>query len=163
MLQSTREIGNGSSPLTLPEVAENQWTVPEDVATGLPRYVGLSAGAPIIFGSGSLWQVWDVCSPNGSYLDGNAAPLRALLVTRSRRPNATGDGGEMTFVHPLWLILLLAPAAWVVLSWRTTARQLPLLLKATSFAAVLVAFAEPAMLRRARKPVQSCWLIRLPA
>ncbi len=52
----------------------------------------------------------------------------------------------MTFVHPLWLVLLLAPAAWVVLSWRTTARRLPLLLKAASFAAVLVAFAEPTML-----------------
>jgi Ca-activated chloride channel family protein len=52
----------------------------------------------------------------------------------------------MTFLHPWWLVLLLAPAAWVVLSWRNTARPLPLLLKAASFAAALIAFAEPTLL-----------------
>lgn len=51
----------------------------------------------------------------------------------------------MSFVHPLWLVLVLAPAAWVFLRWRTTARRLPLILKAASFAAVLIAFAEPNM------------------
>ncbi len=49
----------------------------------------------------------------------------------------------MTFVHPWWLLLVLAPIAWVTFSWRTTGRRLPLLLKATSFAAALIAFAEP--------------------
>ena len=52
----------------------------------------------------------------------------------------------MTFVHPWWLLLALAPVAWIALSWRTTARRLPLVLKATSFAAALIAFAEPTML-----------------
>lgn len=52
----------------------------------------------------------------------------------------------MSFVHPFWLLLLIAPALWVLVSWRTTARPLPLLLKATSFAAILIAFAEPTML-----------------
>jgi Ca-activated chloride channel family protein len=51
----------------------------------------------------------------------------------------------MTFVHPWWLWLLLAPIAWVALSWRSTARRLPLILKVASFAAVLIALAEPTM------------------
>ncbi len=52
----------------------------------------------------------------------------------------------MTFVYPWWLVLLLAPAAWVAWSWPRTARRLPLLLKAVSFAAALIAFAEPTLL-----------------
>lgn len=52
----------------------------------------------------------------------------------------------MTFVHPWWLVLVLAPVVWVVLSWRRTARPLPLVLKAVSFAAALITFAEPTLL-----------------
>jgi uncharacterized protein YegL len=52
----------------------------------------------------------------------------------------------MTFVHPWWLVLLLALVAWVAFSWRRTARRLPFLLKAGSFAAALIAFAEPTLM-----------------
>jgi len=51
----------------------------------------------------------------------------------------------MTFVHPWLLLLVAAPAFWVALGWRDTARRLPLLLKAASFCAALVAFAEPTL------------------
>ena len=51
----------------------------------------------------------------------------------------------MTFVHPLWLVLLIAPIAWLFLTWQSTARRLPLSLKAASFAAAIIAFAEPTM------------------
>jgi Mg-chelatase subunit ChlD len=51
----------------------------------------------------------------------------------------------MTFVHPWWLLLLIAPALWTAYTWRITARRLPLALKAASFAAALIAFAEPTL------------------
>lgn len=51
----------------------------------------------------------------------------------------------MNFVHPFWLLALIAPALWIVFNWRDTARRLPLLLKAASFAAAILAFAEPTM------------------
>ena len=49
----------------------------------------------------------------------------------------------MSFVHPLLLLLLVAPAAWILLAWRTTPRRSLLILKALSVAAVIVALAEP--------------------
>jgi Ca-activated chloride channel family protein len=51
----------------------------------------------------------------------------------------------MTFVHPLWLLLVIVPIGWAAWSWHRTARPLPLILKAASFAAVLIAFAEPTL------------------
>lgn len=51
----------------------------------------------------------------------------------------------MTFAH-LWVLLLLVlPVAWMAFEWRTVARPLPLLLKGMSFAAVLLALAEPSI------------------
>jgi len=52
----------------------------------------------------------------------------------------------MTFVHPWILLLALAPAFWAAYIWSNTARRLPLLLKAASFSAVLVALAEPTLI-----------------
>jgi Ca-activated chloride channel homolog len=49
----------------------------------------------------------------------------------------------MTFGHPWLLLLVLLPLAWAAAEWRRAARPLRLLLKALSFAAVLVALAEP--------------------
>jgi uncharacterized membrane protein/Mg-chelatase subunit ChlD len=52
----------------------------------------------------------------------------------------------MTFVHPWILLLALAPGVWAAYIWRKTARRLPLLLKAASFSAILVALAEPTLI-----------------
>jgi Ca-activated chloride channel family protein len=49
----------------------------------------------------------------------------------------------MTLVHPLFLLLLLLPAAFLAYEWRQTTRKLSLILKAASFAAVALALAEP--------------------
>ncbi len=49
----------------------------------------------------------------------------------------------MTFQHPWFLILLLAPVAWAVWEWRSSPRRLALCLKAGAFAAILAALAEP--------------------
>ena len=49
----------------------------------------------------------------------------------------------MTFQHPLALLLLLLPAAWAAWEWRTSARRPNLLLKAATFAAILLALSEP--------------------
>lgn len=49
----------------------------------------------------------------------------------------------MTFTHPLFLTLLLLPAAWVVWFWHSRAGRISLLLKATSLVAVILALAEP--------------------
>ena len=46
----------------------------------------------------------------------------------------------MTFAHPYVLILLIAPVAWVLSSFRRTSRKSALFLKAASVAAILVAF-----------------------
>jgi Ca-activated chloride channel family protein len=46
-------------------------------------------------------------------------------------------------VHPWLLLPIIAPVFWVAYGWRDTARRLPLLLKAASFCAALIAFAEP--------------------
>ncbi|HEY7208852.1 MAG TPA: VWA domain-containing protein [Bryobacteraceae bacterium] len=52
----------------------------------------------------------------------------------------------MTFTHPWLLLLLILPGAWVALSWRSTRRRVPLVLKGLSLAAILGAFAEPVMI-----------------
>lgn len=49
----------------------------------------------------------------------------------------------MTFEHPLALVLLLAVAAWGVWEWRVSTRRAGLLLKAASFAAIVLALAGP--------------------
>ncbi|HMF75821.1 MAG TPA: VWA domain-containing protein, partial [Bryobacteraceae bacterium] len=51
----------------------------------------------------------------------------------------------MNFGHIGFLLLALAPVVWVALSWRRTARPIPLLLKGLSFAVVLVALSEPSL------------------
>jgi uncharacterized membrane protein len=49
----------------------------------------------------------------------------------------------MTFEHPWLLLLVLIPAAWAAWEWRTAARHSGLLLKAGTFAAVLLSLAQP--------------------
>ncbi len=49
----------------------------------------------------------------------------------------------MSFTHPWFLFLVLAPLLWIFLAWRKTARPLALVLKGLSFAAILLALAEP--------------------
>ena len=51
----------------------------------------------------------------------------------------------MTFHYPLLLLVALLPAMWVFMVWKSTARRLTLVLKALSFAAVLLALAEPTL------------------
>ncbi|MBV9761473.1 MAG: VWA domain-containing protein [Acidobacteriaceae bacterium] len=49
----------------------------------------------------------------------------------------------MSFAHGRVLLLLPLALAWAVYEWRSGARRLALILKALSFAAIAVAFAEP--------------------
>lgn len=49
----------------------------------------------------------------------------------------------MTFAHPLFLLLILLPAAWIAWSWRLRGNRVNLLLKAVSLAAIILALAEP--------------------
>ena len=49
----------------------------------------------------------------------------------------------MTFAHPLLLLLLPLLLLWVVWFWRIGSRRLSLMLKAASFAAIVLALAEP--------------------
>src|SRR6185312_2694787 len=51
----------------------------------------------------------------------------------------------MTFAHPLLLVLLLLPAAFLAYEWRQTTRRLSLVLKAASLAVIAAALAEPAL------------------
>ena len=51
----------------------------------------------------------------------------------------------MNFDHPWLLLLALGPVAWVVWEWRESGRHLALLLKAGSFAAIILALASPHM------------------
>jgi Ca-activated chloride channel family protein len=51
----------------------------------------------------------------------------------------------MTFDHAWLLLLALGPVAWAVWEWRESGRHLALLLKAGSFAAIILALASPHM------------------
>jgi Ca-activated chloride channel family protein len=51
----------------------------------------------------------------------------------------------MNFGHSWFLLLALAPVAWVFIAWQRTARPIPLLLKGLSFATVLIALSEPSI------------------
>jgi Ca-activated chloride channel homolog len=51
----------------------------------------------------------------------------------------------MSFGNSWFLLLALMPIVWVLIAWQRTTRAIPLLLKGLSFAAVLVAFAEPSL------------------
>ncbi len=51
----------------------------------------------------------------------------------------------MTFVHVWVLLLVPLPLLWIAYSWRTATRHLMLVLKGLSFAAILLALAEPTM------------------
>jgi Ca-activated chloride channel homolog len=51
----------------------------------------------------------------------------------------------MTFAHPLLLVLLLLPAAFLAYEWRRTTRRLSLVLKAASLMAIAAALAEPVL------------------
>ncbi len=45
----------------------------------------------------------------------------------------------MTFAHPLLLVLVLVPLAWIAYGFRRARRPLRLILKGLSFAAILFA------------------------
>ncbi|HLY16067.1 MAG TPA: VWA domain-containing protein [Bryobacteraceae bacterium] len=49
----------------------------------------------------------------------------------------------MTFAHPWLLSLVLLPVAWAAWEWRISLRRAPLLAKAASLIAILLALAEP--------------------
>ena len=51
----------------------------------------------------------------------------------------------MTFVHPFALLLVALPLAYVVYEWPRTTRRTALCLKMLSFAAIFLAFSEPAI------------------
>jgi Ca-activated chloride channel homolog len=51
----------------------------------------------------------------------------------------------MTFVHPWLLVCVIAPIAWIAWSWRSSTRHVNVTLKGLSFAAILVALAEPSI------------------
>src|SRR5690242_16354293 len=49
----------------------------------------------------------------------------------------------MAFAYPLWLLLLIAPIAWLIFDWRRTTGKSRLILKASGMALVILALAEP--------------------
>jgi hypothetical protein len=49
----------------------------------------------------------------------------------------------MAFAHPLWLILLIAPLAWLVFDWLRTTGKPRLILKTVAIALIIGALAEP--------------------
>jgi secreted protein with Ig-like and vWFA domain len=49
----------------------------------------------------------------------------------------------MTFANPALLLLLVLPAAWIVLAWRNSPRPILLVLKAAGIAAVIAALSQP--------------------
>jgi Ca-activated chloride channel family protein len=49
----------------------------------------------------------------------------------------------MAFVHPLWLLLLLAPLAWLLYDWRRATGKPRLILKTLGIALIVAALAEP--------------------
>ena len=49
----------------------------------------------------------------------------------------------MTFEYPLALLLVLLPLAWAAWEWASSSRRAALLLKASAFAAILLALAQP--------------------
>ncbi|HZU75998.1 MAG TPA: hypothetical protein VFA70_04485, partial [Dehalococcoidia bacterium] len=49
----------------------------------------------------------------------------------------------MTFDHPWALLLILIPLAWAAWEWRYSGRRAGLILKATAFAAICAALAQP--------------------
>ena len=49
----------------------------------------------------------------------------------------------MTFVHPWVLLLVALPVVWLAYAWRSATRHVSLSVKALSFAAILLALAEP--------------------
>ena len=49
----------------------------------------------------------------------------------------------MAFAHPLWLILLLAPLAWLLYDWPRTTGKPRLVLKALAIALIIGALSEP--------------------
>jgi Ca-activated chloride channel homolog len=51
----------------------------------------------------------------------------------------------VTFAHPWLLLLILAPLGWAVREWPVSARRLNMVMKAASFAAILLALAEPSV------------------
>src|SRR6185369_1299521 len=67
-----------------------------------------------------------------------------LAVDRGTPQTGRRSGGApMTFEHPWILLLVLVPAAWAAWEWRSSARRLALVLKAGTFAAIILALAEP--------------------
>jgi Ca-activated chloride channel family protein len=60
---------------------------------------------------------------------------------RRRRPYTKSS--IMAFAHPLWLILLVAPLAWLLYDWRRTTGKPRLILKVLSIALIVAALAEP--------------------
>ncbi|HEY7305758.1 MAG TPA: VWA domain-containing protein, partial [Bryobacteraceae bacterium] len=60
----------------------------------------------------------------------------------------------MSFGHPLFLFLALAPCVWIAYCWRAAVRKPALVLKGLGFAAIAVALAEPsAIMPRTRAGV----------
>jgi len=51
----------------------------------------------------------------------------------------------MTFAHPWALLLILLPLAWAAWEWRSSGRRVGLVLKASAFAAIFAALAEPSL------------------
>jgi Ca-activated chloride channel family protein len=49
----------------------------------------------------------------------------------------------MAFAHPLWLLLLIAPIAWLVYDWRRATGRTRLILKTMSIGLIVFALAEP--------------------
>ena len=49
----------------------------------------------------------------------------------------------MAFAHPLWLILVVAPVAWLLYDWPRTTGKPRLIIKALAIALVITALAEP--------------------
>jgi uncharacterized protein YegL len=68
-------------------------------------------------------------------------------ATRGGAPDAKPDEyaeGVVTLGHPLFLVFLAIPIAWVAVAWRSASRRSLVLLKAITISLIVLALAEPA-------------------
>src|SRR5580704_1309590 len=83
----------------------------------------------------------------GHRAGGGLGPFRTHAWTNlchAGAPNPhTLEKSFMTFDRVWMLLFLVLPVAWAIFEWRNTKRHLPLVLKACSLLAIVVALAEP--------------------
>ena len=126
--------------LTLPELWETKWTPPSDAHSGIPKF------AVILESSSDLWPWLALAGALGllaEWLLYGRFRRGMARVLPLRAQEAAGGLGAMSFDHPWVLLALLLPLAWAAWEWRETGRRLALVLKAGTFALIILALASP--------------------